>query len=88
MKFEVRLYREATRALDRLDQPTKRRVLERIEALALDPHDRRLGKALTNAEGLRSARVGGLRVLYTVDDANRVILVLAIRPRGQAYRRL
>lgn len=38
--------------------------------------------------GLRRTRVGGWRVLFTVDMADRVVDVVAVRPRGQAYRGL
>lgn len=45
-------------------------------------------KQLTNAGGERSARVGNWRIVYFVDEANQVVEVDAIGPRGEVYRTL
>ena len=31
-------------------------------------------------------RIGGLRVVYSVDRLNRIVYVLTIAPRGEVYR--
>lgn len=45
-------------------------------------------KPLTNAQGLRSARVGTWRTVCRVDETAHQLLVSDIAPRGEAYRRL
>lgn len=43
-------------------------------------------KHLQGATGTYRCRVGGLRVIYEVDTDKQIVYVMAILPRGQAYR--
>jgi len=86
--YEIRLYREAIKALDRMDRKTEERIRRRLWELADNPTAPRLSKPLKGMERLRSSRVGEWRILYVVDELNMAVAVLAVRPRGQAYRRL
>lgn len=57
-------------------------VLETLAAIGLEPE--RAGKRLIGRlSGLWSARVGGYRVLYTIEGEG--VIVRAIRHRGVAY---
>ncbi len=85
MAYEVRLSRQAEAALRRLDPNLHDRILRRLRDLADDPYGPST-KRLTNAGGLRSARVGDRRIIYDVDEANQVVNVSAIGPRGSIYR--
>ena len=76
------------RYVDRLDRPTQVRIAERLELLAADPFDGSYSKPLKNAYRLRSSRVGALRILFTADRGEMVIVVEKMAPRGQVYRRL
>lgn len=58
-----------------------------MEQIAEDPHGPH-AKGLTHTGGLRSARVGGWRIIFAVDDGNRILDVVDIGPRGQVYRGL
>ena len=51
-------------------------------------HPRRVGKPLgEELTGIYSARLArDWRVLYEIDEARRVVIVLDIRPRSTAYR--
>jgi mRNA-degrading endonuclease RelE of RelBE toxin-antitoxin system len=50
-----------------------------------NPH--RAGEALhTLVTGRHSARRGTYRVIYRIDDETRPVTVLAVSPRGDAYR--
>jgi len=88
VSYEVRLSREAVKTLDRMDSKLEKRIRSRLHELSDDPLDPRLSKLLTDMEGLRSSRVGGWRILYTIDNSANAVIVLAVRPRGQAYRHL
>ena len=72
--------------LDRLDRPTERRIRQRIVHLAEDPFDPRLSAAVTEREAVRKSRVGGWRILFTVDLAAEVMYVLTIDTRGRVYK--
>ncbi|SNQ51162.1 Toxin RelE [Frankia canadensis] len=78
----------AARALaGRLPEKVAAAVYEFITTTLLEnPH--RLGKRLLLPpfEGTWSARRGGYRVLYEIDEEHRVVLVTAIEHRSDAYR--
>ena len=87
MRFDVRLSRSAARYLERLPRDVQRRVVDRLDQIAEDPFGRHT-KPLAGAGVRRAARVGGLRIIFTVDPARHVVEVSAIGPRGEIYRRL
>lgn len=66
----MRLYRPARRYLERCDRPTQKRLIERIEALSENPYSH--SKLLENAQGKRSSRVGKLRIIFEVDEQERL----------------
>ena len=88
MKYRVELSHRGTRDLDRLGRDVQQRMMRRLEQLAQDPHDARLSAPLTNQGGLRKSRVGGWRILFTVDDEKRLLQVVTIERRGQVYQRI
>jgi mRNA interferase RelE/StbE len=88
VSFDVRLSAGAERYFARLGRSDQARLVERFTALGDDPFGSRLSKPLTNLGNLRSSRVGGLRILFTVDREENVVFVEKIAPRGQVYRRL
>jgi mRNA-degrading endonuclease RelE of RelBE toxin-antitoxin system len=83
--WSVRLSSEARKVFERADRPTKSRIVEKLKSVALDPFT--ASKPLVNSD-MRSARVGGLRILLKLDHGEVVVLVISIEPRGQVYRRL
>ena len=88
MKYRVELSNRGTRDLDRLDRDVQQRMMRRLEQLAQNPHDARLSAPLTNQGGLRKSRVGGWRILFTVDDEKRLLQVVTIERRGLVYQRI
>ena len=62
--------------------------MKQLNQLAQDPHDTRLSAPLTNQAGLRKSRVGGWRILFTVDDEKRLLQVVTIERCGQVYQRI
>jgi mRNA interferase RelE/StbE len=63
------------------------RVLKQMEALGEDPFPRRATK-LEGGEGLFRVRVGDYRIVYSVDQNAKQIIVHYIRHRREVYRRL
>lgn len=86
MSYRVILAHEAEKVLDRLDRPTERRMRARFVQLAKDPLDPRLSGVLTEHAGVRKSRVGGWRILFTVDREAKVLHVVTIDTRGQVYK--
>jgi mRNA-degrading endonuclease RelE of RelBE toxin-antitoxin system len=88
LTYEVRLDRAARRYFERLDRRTQTRVANLLEQLGSQPRDRELSKPLANARGQRSARLGGLRIIFSINEQEQVLRVSRIAPRGQVYRGL
>ena len=88
MSYRTEFSREAMKRRDRLDQATYQRVERRLDELEANPYDPQISKLLKGLEGMRSSRVGGWRIVYTIYEKAKTIHVVAIRPRGEAYRNL
>ncbi len=86
MSYRVGISHEAEKILDRLDRPTEQRIRARIAQLANDPFDPRLSAQLAERAGVRKSRVGGWRILFTVDRAEMVVYIATIDTRGQVYK--
>ena len=84
MPYGVKLRPAAERDVARLPRTTGPRVARVLRGLADEPRPRGCIK-LTREPGYR-IRVGDWRVLYTIDDAARLVTVGRIRHRRDAYR--
>ena len=86
MDWTVRFTSSAARALRKLDPELRRRVRAALEVLRQDPER---GKPLQlTLKGLRSWRTGDFRIVYRIDRARIVILVIALGHRRDVYTRL
>jgi mRNA interferase RelE/StbE len=74
----------AKRDLRRLDQPVQRRVIDALDRLVGDPPAGDVVK-LTGPDDEWRLRVGDWRVRFQ-RDADGLIYVLRVLPRGRAYR--
>ena len=73
---------------EQLPEAVSAAVIEFITG-ALIENSRRVGRELRNElAGIHSARRGTYRVLYRIDEAERVVTVLRIDHRSDAYRSL
>jgi mRNA interferase RelE/StbE len=88
MRYEIRLSHRAERDLDRLDKPTQKRIVRRLEQLAEDPYDPRLSAPLSGVGNLRKSRVGAWRIIYEVSEEAKIVFVVMIERRGQVYKRI
>jgi mRNA interferase RelE/StbE len=76
----------ARREFDRLPIPVAAAVLETLDAIAESP--RRLGKPLVPGhEGRYSARRAPYRIIYELDEDERLVRVIAIGHRRDLYGR-
>ncbi|MYE54694.1 MAG: type II toxin-antitoxin system RelE/ParE family toxin [Chloroflexi bacterium] len=81
---EVHLERAAQRDLRRLQPSEFGRVIAAIRALANNPRPPGCRKIVGSANDWR-VRVGRLRIIYEVDDADRQVRVMRVRHRREAY---
>jgi mRNA interferase RelE/StbE len=84
MPYQVLIKRSAEKELDSLPANLRNRVAERL--LRLEQVPRPLGvKKLRGQDGYR-LRVGDYRILFTIDDSAKRIMVYAIGHRRDVYR--
>jgi len=77
-EFEKR-YREITKK----DKPLKERLDKAIDKLKEHPH---AGKPLKHdLAGLRSLRVGKYRVIYLINEKNKIIWLITLDHRDKIY---
>ena len=83
--YAITFARSARKELERLDEPLRSRVFERIEKLGSDPRAPGCRK-LEGGVDLWRIRIGDYRVVYSIDDPRRRVDVTAVRHRSDVYR--
>jgi len=84
--YSVVLTRRARDELAALPRWVQARVARALDGLATDPRPR-AAKLLAGNERIWRVRVGDFRVLYEIQVATLVVLVIRVRHRRGAYRR-
>lgn len=84
-EHQIVFARSARRELEDLPRSVGLRVLRRIESLKGTPRPRGCRK-LVGSDNLWRIRVGDYRVIYGIDDTRRIIDIVAIRHRRDAYQ--
>jgi mRNA interferase RelE/StbE len=85
--YTVRYDPRALKELAKLDRPVARRIVKFVDALSADPRPPGC-RSLVGYPGLWRIRIGDYRVVYTVKDAELVVLVLRAAHRSESYRNL
>ena len=84
-EYDLRVHLTAAREYRRLQGPLRERVGRAIDALGSDP--RPAGTVRLGGRDDYRIRVGDYRVVYAVDDAERLVIVARIAHRREVYRR-
>ena len=84
MAYRVILKRPAEKELDALQANIRERITKRLLALEENPRPSGI-KKLQGEESYR-LRVGDYRVLYSVDDQLKRVVILAVGHRREVYR--
>jgi mRNA interferase RelE/StbE len=82
--WRVELTRAAKRDLRRLDPQVRRRVIDALDGLSVQP-PRGNVRRLTGVEKEWRLRVGDWRVRFTREQVTHTVFVLRVMPRGRAY---
>jgi mRNA interferase RelE/StbE len=85
VRWDIRLSPAAARELRKLDPSVQRRVYASLSMLEVDPLPPG-AKRLVGAEAVYRVRVGDYRVLYRVEEAIVVVIVVKIAHRREVYR--
>lgn len=82
MVFAVLLHPKAAKELEKIENTTKTRIVERLRDLKDNPE--RVGKILRQSN-FWSLRVGDYRAIYEIDRTRRQVVVLFIGHRKKVY---
>jgi mRNA interferase RelE/StbE len=85
--FTVEYDPNALKELAKLDRPIARRILKAVDALSSDPRPSG-ARSLVGYPDLWRIRIGDYRVIYTIKDAELVVLALRVAHRSSVYRSL
>jgi len=74
----------AAKELEALPKKDRQRIATKIQSLAHDPHPS--GCEKLSGHELYRVRQGNYRVLFTVQDANLMVVIIKIGHRREVYR--
>ena len=86
MIYRIEIYRQAQKTLDYLEKTTLQRTSAKIMELMQDPYSPRLFRPMQTMPDTRYSRVGDWRIIYLVREEIQTIDIIAVSPRGRAYR--
>jgi mRNA interferase RelE/StbE len=85
VRYEIRVVASAHKQLDKLSADVKERILRSLFNLEKEPRPAN-SKKLKGHRGEYRLRIGDYRVIYEIDDGNKVLIVLKCMHRGEIYR--
>ena len=85
LEYAVTFATSARKELERLDRQLVNRIFPAIESLAQNPRPARCIK-LSGVQNRWRIRVGDYRVVYQIFDDDKVVDIVAVRHRREAYR--
>ena len=83
--YQVELRGSADRELSRVGREVVGRLIQAIDSLGEQPRPVGVRK-LAGADHTYRIRVGDYRIVYTIDDARKLVIVERVRHRSDAYR--
>jgi len=86
-EYRIRILKAASQDLERLDKPTARRIVQRINWLTANLDAIRLEALTGDLAGLYKLRVGDYRIIYEVLWDEETTVIHAVGHRREIYRR-
>ncbi len=83
-KYDLLIKPSAVKELEELPRKDRMRVARRIQELAVEPRPH--GCEKLSAEEKYRIRQGNYRIVYSVDDDERALLVVKVGHRKEVYR--
>ncbi len=84
---KIVIHRHAIKFYQKADDVLKERVADAIDLIARNPHlNRHVKKLKGDLKHMHRFRMGDLRILYEIDDAQETVWIKTIEWRGSAYK--
>jgi mRNA interferase RelE/StbE len=84
-EYAIQIARSAEKEIENLPANVLQRVTQKIDQLAVTPRTAGCVK-LQAARNRWRIRVGNYRIIYAINDAQRLLDVIAVRHRREAYQ--
>ena len=84
--YKIELRRKAQHTLDKLPKGDFNAVIEAVKGLADTPRPKGVEKI--KSAGLWRIRQGDYRIVYSIDDGQKTVIILRIGHRREIYRSL
>ena len=84
-KYTITFSRSARKELEKLSQHLVERIFPKVECLGTQPRPAGC-KKLKGGQNLWRVRIGDYRVIYSLNDAQQIVDIVAVRHRSEAYR--
>jgi len=84
-RYRVEVSKPAGKQIAGLDRTARNRIIDRLTALGDNPRPAG-SKKMAGPEAFWRIRVGDYRVIYSIEDARLVVLVIKIGHRREVYR--
>ena len=85
IEYAITFARSARKELERLEPAQVNRIFPIIESLTQNPRPTQC-KKLSGLQNLWRIRVGDYRLIYHIHDKQKMVDIVAIRHRREAYR--
>ncbi|CAB1084408.1 hypothetical protein D1AOALGA4SA_11932 [Olavius algarvensis Delta 1 endosymbiont] len=86
--YEIKFSRKAAKFYQKVDTTTVRRLNAALSILAEDPFSHHSIKRLSGElKGSYRIRIGGIRIIYSVDDSQKIVYIEVIGFRGDVYKK-
>lgn len=85
--YEVRFAPAAKRELKKLDRTAQRKIVKKLGELEKNPRPSGVEKLSQDPRFWR-VKAGDYRVVYTIEDNSKIVVVVVVRHRKEAYRNL
>ena len=83
--YEITFAHSARKELEALDSEMINRIFPKIESLSGNPRPHNCIK-LQGSRNLWRMRVGNYRIIYSINDSAKLVDIIAIRHRRDAYK--
>ena len=85
MPYQIFIKSSAQKESTKIPKDQKELIRNEIKLLAINPRPDGV-KKLKGLENFYRIRIGDYRVIYTIDDPHKVVRVLSVLHREEAYR--
>ena len=87
MNYEIKFYKDTLKSIQRLDKPTRNRILDHINILSENPKHPELDiKRMQGTVNQYRLRVGSYRVIYSIFNDHLIIVIIKVGSRGDVYK--